>query len=167
VKPELMPTSPIRDEADRLLRILAADTAALAAQQEKLAEAVRLVSEVFEADIANKQRSIADAAAALRKLALDHQDEFFPAGRDLATLPSGVIQLKITTRVKQARSVLKRLLELGMEKFLKRSVSVNWDAMKYLSDAELGGLGTERITETDISFQLPEAETAKTDRPKR
>jgi len=168
MKPELMPTSPLRDQADALLRRIAADTGALAELQGKLAEAVRLVSEVFTADIEARQLSLSSDEAMLRQLALDHLDDFFPEiqedkdgnnlRRDQANLPSGTLQLKITVRIKQARSVLKKLLDLGLsgENFLKRTVSVNWDSLKDQSDADLVELGTERITETDIAFQLPE-----------
>ena len=142
------------------------------AQAEALLEQIRLASHLLfsvqadctlELDRVNQkyaglareyQKAVSAHEKSLEKLVRKHKAAIL-AGRDRAQLTNGSVMLKLEKRVKRVKGMLARIQAAGLKALIKYArPSVDWDQVDKLPDADLAGLGTERVEKEWFSYEV-------------
>jgi hypothetical protein len=142
-----------KDDADRLLAIIAADVARLKRTQHKAQDAMDRAFSPYEEEINSLMQIIATNEKALEALVVKQEIAILD-GKDRADLLHGSVMLKLEKRVKRIRGMLDQLKSSGLTDAVKTVESVDWDRVEKLDDATLERLGTHRIEKPHFAYEL-------------
>jgi phage host-nuclease inhibitor protein Gam len=116
-------------------------------------EAIEAIKGQHEAGM-NKLRAQIEALEKTLKLYMKKHAGGIFEGEDRVELENGSLLFKIEFRVKQARGVLKKLEELGIDEAIEVSKKVKWDELEKWPVEKLVMVGTEKKRKEIFDYEL-------------
>lgn len=116
-------------------------------------EAIEAVKEQHEAGMSELRAQIEALEKKLKAYMEKHSAEIFE-GEDRVELENGSLLFNVEYRVKQARGVLKKLEELGIDEAIEVSKKVKWDELEKWPVERLVMVGTEKKRKEIFDYEL-------------
>jgi hypothetical protein len=122
----------LREEADSLIGMIAADSQDLNRIRDDIETAMRRAALPFQNELNATVERVNLHEARLRQLALDYRPQFFPGAADKLDLENGVLLLQVTRPLAKVKDIVARLWNSGLAGLLKVSVTADWDGLDAL-----------------------------------
>jgi phage host-nuclease inhibitor protein Gam len=146
----MKPEHEIPNKALRQLALLGED---LKKKMVSYGEAIEAVKERHEAGMNKLQAQINTIEKGLKAYMKKHSAGIFE-GDDRVELENGSLLFKVEYRVKQARGVLKKLEELGIDEAVEVSKKVKWNELEKWPVEKLVMVGTEKKRKEIFDYEL-------------